>query len=136
MAKKPWYWNDDTKSLSLSGCSGHSEGDITEGEIVPKWYEDEYPENFEKFCQNQQISSKKNVTFSEKQTASLVNSGKTVDKLRLRIVDQTAKIKVLEKKVDDYEVSFPEFDDLGAYKEEIQQLKAEIKELKKPGGEK
>ncbi len=136
MAKKPWYWNDDTKSLSLGGCSGHSEGDITEGGIIPEWYEEEYSENFEKFCQNQQISSKKKVTFSEKQSASLVSTGKTVDKLRSRVVEQTTKIKELERRVDDYEVSFSELDDLIAYKEEIQRLKAEIKELKKLGGKK
>ncbi|NIA28332.1 MAG: hypothetical protein GWP06_00290 [Actinobacteria bacterium] len=124
-----YYWNDDTQVLSLGGCPGHSEGDILAGEEIPGWYVEEYEERFDKFCQKQQISSKKSVTFSEKQQASLINARSTIDKLRLRIAEQTTKIKSLEKKVEDFEVSISQIEVLEGHKDELDQLKAEKKSL-------
>ncbi len=129
MGKTTYYWVDDTQGLSLGGCSGHSELDIYFGEKIPDWYQEEFEGKFDEFCANQQISSKKNITFSEKQTASLVNARTTVDKLRVRIAEQTEKIKSLEKKVDDFEASFDELSDLDNGKEEIERLKSDKKYL-------
>lgn len=123
------YWNDDTQVLSLGGCPGHSEGDIVAGELVPEWYQKEYEERFDNFCQNQQISSKRNVTFSEKQQAKLVNAQSTEVKLRTRIKEQTEKIKGLEKQVENFEVSISQIEVLEGHKEELEQLKAENKSL-------
>ena len=122
MAKK-YFWNDDTQSLSWKGK------DFVAGEPIPAEYIEEQEEKFDKFCQNQQISNKPKVTFSEKQQAALINSRSVVDKLRVRIIEQTEKIKSLEKKVEDFEVSFDELSDLDSGKEEIKQLKAEKKYL-------
>jgi len=128
-----YYWNDDTQVLSLGGCPKHDEGDILQGELIPDWYPKEYEERFDKFCQNQQISSKKNVTFSEKQHAKLVNVQSTVDKLRLRNVELIEKVKALEKKVEAYEVSISQIEVLEGHKEELEQLRAEKKAWSKGG---
>lgn len=129
MAEKPYYWNDDTQVLSLGGCPGHDETDIFVGELIPAWYPKEYEEKFDKFCQNQQISSKKNVTFTEKQTAKLVNAQGTLGKLRARVEEKDAKIKGLEKQVNDFEVRISQVEVLEGHKEELERLKVEIKEM-------
>lgn len=129
MAK--YYWNDDTQVLSLGGCPGHSEGDILAGEPIPEWYPEEYGKRFDKFCQDQQISSKKNVTFSEKQKAQLINAQSTVGKLRARIEEQTKEIKGLEKKVEDFEASISQIEVLEGHQDELERLKAEVLEMGK-----
>lgn len=126
---KTFYWVDDTQCLSLGGCKGHPEKDLSCSDQIPEWYPEEYPERFDKFCQGGQISAKPKLTFSEKKENALQMSKKTVDKLRLRVVEQTQKIKDLEKKVADFEISFDELSDLDDGKEEIKQLKTEIKHL-------